>query len=77
MVRSMIVAMPKCRFLISDYSTIENRATAWMADDDVQMNVYTSGVDPYIDFAKDYYGIRPDKVNEAQRLFGKISIQIT
>jgi DNA polymerase len=74
MVRSMIIALAGHRFVISDYSTIENRATAWMADDDVQMNVYTSGVDPYIDFAKDYYGIPPERVNEAQRLFGKISI---
>jgi DNA polymerase len=71
LVRAMIKA-PKGKLICAvDYTGIENRGLAWFAQDDKTLQLFSSGLDQYIDMAVDLYGIPYNDIDSIQRYFGK------
>jgi len=73
-VRGMICAPPGKMLCWADYSSIENRALAWLANDEKTLKLFHKGLDQYIDMAAERYGVPYDKVTDDQRAFGKMLI---
>lgn len=73
-IRGMIKA-PKGKVLLAmDYSSIENRGLAWLANDEYTLNLFRKGLDQYIDMAAYFYDTPYDKVTEDERAFGKMVV---
>ena len=71
LVRAMIKA-PKGKLICAvDYSGIENRGLAWVAQDEKTLQLFLDNLDQYIDMAVDLYKIPYEDVNSQQRYFGK------
>lgn len=61
-VRPMVQA-PEGQVLVdADLSAIENVVLGWLADDDKILRVFRLGLDPYIDFAVDMFGMPYEKI---------------
>ena len=73
LIRPMIQAPPGKTLIVSDYSSIENRILAWVAEDYDMLQKFVDGVDQYKAMAEDIYGIPADKVNKTQRQVGKVA----
>lgn len=69
--RAAVTARPGNRLMVADYSSIENRVLAWLAQCPGMLNVFFQGLDPYKSFAKDFYGIPYEQVTKDQRNFCK------
>jgi DNA polymerase-1 len=65
--RNCFVAAPGHVFVVGDYSTMELRAAAEIADDAVLRADFANGVDLHRQQAAAMHSIHPDKVTEAQR----------
>jgi DNA polymerase-1 len=65
--RNCFVAAPEHVFVVGDYSTMELRAAAEIADDAVLRADFANGVDLHRQQAAAMHNIHPDKVSEAQR----------
>lgn len=61
-------------FGIVDYSTIEARFLAWLADEQSLLHQFASGVDVYKLMAARIYGIAVDAVDDQQRQVGKVTV---
>ena len=73
-IRGYLKAPEGWKFLVCDFASIEARVLAWLADENVLLNNFYEGVDPYIDMAGDIYGCPNEAVNKQQRMLGKIAI---
>lgn len=51
LIRTAFVASDGCRFVISDFSAIEARVLAWLADENWRLNVFENGGDIYCESA--------------------------
>lgn len=71
--RGMLVASQDHRLLCADYSSIEARAIAWLADHDSVLEVFHQGKDIYKFTAAEMYRIKYDEVNKDQRFVGKVA----
>lgn len=71
MLRGLLVPPPGWRFVIVDYSSIEARVLLWCAEDEVGLQRYRDGVDPYAQIAARVFSCRPDDVTKEQRAVGK------
>ena len=60
--RSMICAKQGYKFLVSDYSSIENRILAWIADDQVTLQSFRMNEDQYVDMASFLYNVDREKL---------------
>ena len=73
LLRPMIMA-PKGRKLVrSDFSAIEGRVVAWLADDKPALKEYRGEGKLYEQAAAGIYHIRADQVTKQQRLVGKVA----
>lgn len=57
-----------------DFSAIEARVTAWVANETKTLEVFERGLDPYIVAAADIFGVALEKVTKDQRAVGKVAI---
>ena len=73
-IRGMIVAAPGHRFLVSDFSSIEARVVAWLADEEETLNAFRSGKDLYKVAASSIFGVSYEAVTKAQRQVGKACV---
>lgn len=74
MIRPMLRSRPGKVFYSADFSSIENRVTVWISQDDVGLDVFTNGVDQYKAFAAKQFGISMDDVTAEQRTDSKATI---
>jgi DNA polymerase len=73
--RRSIQAPPGWRFGRVDSSSIEARVAAWLAGEEVLLQSFRTGGDPYVDFASDIYGYPINKRDHPeQRSVGKAGI---
>lgn len=61
-------------FVASDYSQIELRVLAWLTGSRNMLQVFKSGLDPYIDFAMRMYEVPYGEVTKAQRQIAKPAV---
>ena len=61
-------------FYCGDYSQIEARTSAWLAEENDLLNIFRSGGDPYKDMAATTYKIPIESVTKSQRFMGKQQI---
>jgi DNA polymerase len=62
LVRSCIVPSPGKRFAVIDFSAVEARVAAWLADDEEGLAVYRARQDPYVVMASHLYGKSYDEI---------------
>jgi len=71
-IRSMIIASPGCRLIVSDFSQIESRALAWLAGAQHKLDAYENGLDIYKVNASDAFKVPYDDITKDQRTIGKV-----
>ena len=69
--RAAVRAITGSRFMVADYSSIENRVLAWLAKCPSMLQIFLNGLDPYKSFAAAYFNIPYDQVTKEQRNFCK------
>lgn len=74
LLRSMIIAAPGHRLMFADYSAIEARVLAWMAEQEDLVETFAKGGDVYVKMASAIYGVPESKVTPEQRQVGKMAI---
>lgn len=74
MLRPMFISRPGKMFYSADFSSIENRVTVWVAQDDVGIDIFANGVDQYRAFVAKQFGIAPEAVTPEMRTDGKATI---
>jgi len=75
MVRPIVAAKPGYKLIVSDFSSIENRVTCWLAGDEESLKLFRKNMDQYKWFAtKLYNGITYEDVNKHQRTHAKTAI---
>jgi len=74
LIRPMIKAPEGKVLLVSDYSSIENRLLAWVAQDEEALELFRTGGDQYIDMASFLYHKNTEEVTKSERQIGKIII---
>lgn len=72
--RSVITAPEGMKFIVSDFSSIENRKIAWVAEDYETLDKFEKGMDQYKDTAVDIYHVKYEDVTKDQRQLGKIAV---
>lgn len=72
-IRGMIVPAEGHDFLCADYSSIEGRVLAWLAQEESALEVYRSGRDPYKVAASAIYHKEYDAIDKAERQIGKVA----
>lgn len=71
--RAMIIPAPGKDFVCADFSSIEGRVLAWLAEEETALDVYLKGRDPYKVNAVQIYGVDYDSVSKDQRQVGKVA----
>ena len=74
LIRPMIKAIDDHVLLVSDYSSIENRALHWHAEDYETLEEFAAGLDQYKTMAAARYKVTYDQVVKEQRQMGKVII---
>lgn len=74
LVRTSITAPKNKKLVVSDFSSIENRVTAWLAGDEQTLQDLIDGIDQYKTAASSIYKVAYDAVDKNQRQLGKISV---
>ena len=75
LVRTALIARKGCRFIVADFSAIEARVLAWLADEEWRLKVFEEGGDIYCASASQMFHMPVEKhgVNGHLRQKGKIS----
>lgn len=75
LIRTAFIPKEGCIFLVADYSAIEARVLAWLAQEKWRMKLFESGGDIYCQSASEMFGVPVEKhgINEGLRQKGKIS----
>ena len=71
--RAMIIPAPGKDFVCADFSSIEGRVLAWLAEEETALDVYREERDPYKVNAAQIYGVAYDDVSKEQRQVGKVA----
>lgn len=67
-----VISSPKGKCLgVADYHSIENVLLAWVAGAEDLLELHRRGLDEYIDFATQVFGIKYEEVTKEQRFFCK------
>lgn len=69
--RSFIMADKGRVFKVVDYSSIEARVLAWLAEDEELLEAFRKGYDPYKIMASKLFNVQYEKVTDDQRRIGK------
>ncbi len=72
--RGMIVPARGHRFLVSDFSAIEARVLAWLADEQGPLDVFRNGGDIYCHAATGIYGREITPKDKDERQIGKVAV---
>jgi len=72
-VRGALQATESTRFVCADFSSIEARALAYLAEDEGALDVFRKGQDPYKVAAANIYNVPYDQITKLQRQTGKVS----
>lgn len=70
-VRGMIKAPPGMEFTDADFSSVENRVSAWIAGQKDKLELFEKGLDEYRTIAVQVFGVPYEEVTGAQRKFCK------
>jgi len=70
-IRSAFVADPGCRLISADYSQVELRVLAHLADDPVLIEAFTRGEDIHARTAQEIFGVPPALQNHEHRRMAK------
>ncbi len=70
-IRKMFVPKPGCVLVDADYSQIELRVLAHIADDKVMQEAFISGLDVHTVTAAQVFGVTPEQVTSLQRRHAK------
>lgn len=75
LIRTALVAKPGYQYVVADFSSIEARVLAWLADEKWEMEAFAAGKDIYCATASAMFGVPVVKhgVNGALRQKGKIA----
>ena len=71
LIRSCIEAPEGFEFNVIDYKAIENRVIAWVAGEEQILELHRKGLDEYIDFAAQLFGVKYNDITKLQRAMGK------
>jgi DNA polymerase bacteriophage-type len=74
LLRACLVAKPGHTFAVCDYSGVESRALAWIADDRDAIDVILSGRDAYKAEAVNVYGVPYEQIVKHMRQVGKVAV---
>ena len=70
-IRKMFIPKPGCVLVDADYSQIELRVLAHIADDKVMQDAFISGLDVHTVTAAQVFGVSPEQVTSLQRRHAK------
>ncbi len=70
-IRKMFIAKPDCVFVDADYSQIELRVLAHIAEDKAMQNAFISGLDVHTATAAQVFGVDPGSITPLQRRHAK------
>lgn len=75
LVRTALIPEPGQRFIVSDFSAIEARVTAWLSGEEWRLDSFRRGADIYCESASQMFGVPVEKhgVNGHLRQKGKIA----
>ena len=75
LIRTAFIPSPGCRFIVADYSAIEARVIAWLAEEASTLQAFRDGKDLYCETASRMFGVPVEKpgVNAELRQKGKIA----
>lgn len=75
LIRTALIPEDGCRFIVSDYSAIEARITAWLAGEQWRLDVFNNGGDIYCQSASQMFHVPVEKhgVNGHLRQKGKVA----
>ena len=75
LIRTAIIPEKEKEFLVADYSAIEARVLAWLADENWRIDLFEKGGDIYCQSASEMFGVPVEKhgVNSHLRQKGKIA----
>lgn len=73
LIRTAFVAPRGKIFVVLDYSAIEARVLAWLADDEKRLSVFRAHGKIYEATASQLYGVSIDEVTDKQRQHGKVA----
>lgn len=75
LVRTALIPSGGCRFIVSDFSSIEARVIAWLAGEQWRLKVFEEGGDIYCASASQMFGVPVEKhgVNGELRQKGKVA----
>lgn len=73
LIRTSFVAPMGKIFVVLDYSAIEARVLAWLADDENRLRVFRTHGKIYEATASQLYGVNIDEVTDKQRQHGKVA----
>lgn len=74
LLRSMLIAPPGSRLYGVDFSGIEARVLAWVAEEQLMLDAFRNGIDPYRLMASRIYGVALAEVTAKQRQMGKMVV---
>lgn len=72
--RAMIIAKPGHDLIAADFSSIEARVLAWLADQQSTLDIFTLNEDIYVHAAAKIFNIQTTEVTKAQRQVGKTAV---
>jgi DNA polymerase len=73
-IRHCIKAPDGFKIIAADFSQIEARITAWLADEHLLLKAFAEGLDPYIGFASKLYRKPAGEITDEERFYGKTAI---
>lgn len=75
LIRTAIIPKDGCTFAVADYSAIEARVIAWLADEQWRLDAFHNGKDIYCQSASQMFGVPVEKhgVNADLRKKGKVA----
>ena len=75
LIRTAFIAPDGCLFIIADFSAIEARVIAWLANENWRLNVFANGGDIYCASASAMFNVPVEKhgVNKELRSKGKVA----
>ena len=75
LIRTAFIAQPGYRFCVADFSAIEARVAAWLADEEWVLKAFLEGKDIYCATATQMFHVPVEKhgVNSEKRKYGKIA----